>query len=194
MDVAGPARRCATLLGIAALASCYPAPDDIVVHSPSRTFSARVTVAPDRHGGLGRLEGPLISAEVYGDELRGVFEGSPVSLKLDEGAMRITGLLGDQPVDLRVRRTEVGCHVSGLFAGALSDYDVGKSELRGRIGKCSYELPWTEQGYQGQRQCGDGRIEQVSLQEPQRMLLIDDPSSGLTTTETVAALTLALAR
>jgi hypothetical protein len=102
-------------------------------------------------------------------------------------------------VNLRVRGTDGGYHVSGLFAGILSDYDVAWSDrdgLRGKIGRCSYELRWTEPeaAFEGQRACTGGNIEPVFVQEPAPMHPAREAGSGLSATQTVALLTLALAR
>jgi hypothetical protein len=193
------ARAGAVLLSACGPLSCASAPGDLVVRSPTRVFSATVKVTPDGRNSLAALEGPFTSAALYGDELRGRIEGMPVFLTLDDGAMRITGLLGQQPVNLRVRATDGGYHVSGLFAGILSDYDVAWSDrdgLRGKIGKCSYELRWTEPeaAFEGQRACTGGNIEPVFVQEPPPMHPAREAGSGLSATQTVALLTLALAR
>jgi hypothetical protein len=193
------ARASAVLLSACACLSCASAPADLVVHSPSRVFSATVKVTPDGRASLSGLEGPSTSVGLYGDELRGRIDGSPVILTLDDRAMSITGLLGQRPVNLRVRGTDDGYHVSGLLAGALSDYDIAwsdRSGLRGRIGKCSYDLQWTEPagGFQGQRECSDGHIEPVFVQEPAPMRPAREAGSGLSATQSVAVLTLALAR
>jgi hypothetical protein len=199
MDAQILAGGCAVLLSACACLSCRAAPGDLVVHSPSRVFSATVTVTPDGRAALAGLEGPSTSAALDGDELRGRVDGSPVFLTLDDRAMRITGLLGQQPVDLRVRGTDDGFHVMGLFAGTPSEYDVGWSAangLHGKIGKCSYELQWkpSDDGFAGQRECSDGRIEPVFFKEPLPMGQKGDFGRGLTATQTVTLLTLALAR
>jgi hypothetical protein len=199
MDAKNTALCCAVLLSACAGLSCAAGQGDLLVRSPSRVFSAAVKVTQDGRASLAAIEGPSTSAALYGDELRGRVDGSPLILTLDDRAMRITGLLGMEPVNLRVRGTDDGYHVSGLFAGALSEYDVAWSDhegLRGWIGKCSYELRWTEleTGFEGMRACADGNIEPVFVQQPPPMRPAREAAPGLSPTQTVALLTLALAR
>jgi hypothetical protein len=194
------ARSCAVLLPACATLSCGgAASNDLVLRSPSRLFSASVKVTPDGNGPLADIEGPSTSAALFGDELRGRIDGSPLILTVDDHAMRIKGLLGQQPVNLRVRETEGGYHVSGLFAGSLSDYDVTWSDrdgLRGVVGKCSYDLRWAEPdaAFEGMGACTGGNIEPVFVQQPAPMRPARDAGPGLSPTQTVALLTIALAR
>jgi hypothetical protein len=151
---------CRFALSIATLAAlgCSGAAEDMSVHSPSRVTSARVTSTG--------LQGPLTSVDFYGDELRGRLDGSPVSLQADDVGMRVSGILGEQPVHLRIHPTPQGLHVGGLLGGSLSEYDIGPTALRGKIGRCSYDLRWTGEDYEGRRECADGNIEPVVVQEP----------------------------
>jgi hypothetical protein len=152
------------LAAMAAATGCSSVADDVFIRSPSRVASARVTSTG--------LEGPLTSVDFYGDELRGRLDGAPVSLRVDDARLRVTGILGEGPVDLHVRRTEQGLHVSGLLGGALSEYDVGPTALRGKIGRCSYDLRWTGEDYEGRRECSDGNIEPVVVQEPRTLAIL----------------------
>jgi hypothetical protein len=199
MNAQAIARVCAVLLSACASLSCGAGSSDLLVRTPSRVFSTAVKVTADGRGALAGLEGPSTSAALFGDELRGRFDGSPLILTLDDRTMRITGLLGQQPVNLRVRGTDDGYHVSGLFAGSLSEYDVAWSDrdgLRGVVGKCSYELRWTEPdaAFEGLGACTGGNIEPVFVQQPPPMRPARDAGPGLSATQTVALLTLALAR
>ncbi len=145
-------------LGTLAVEGCSGAGDDLLVHSPSRMASARVTSTG--------LQGPLTNVDFYGDELRGRLDELPVSVHVDEPRLRVTGILGEQQVDLRIHRTDQGLHVGGLLAGTPTEYDVGPAALKGKIGRCSYDLRWTGEDYEGRRECSDRSIEPAVVQVP----------------------------
>jgi hypothetical protein len=159
--VASPAL---ALGGLAAFASavvgCGAATSDIVLKSPRGAATANVTQTA--------LQGPDVNVGVYGHEVRGWVNGKTVSVTLDEKHKAVTGLIGDRPVQLRVREDAGGVHTRGLFGGGISAFDVSPKAIEGTIGECSYSLVNAGESYQGSRSCGGGP-EDVSVQLPSEL-------------------------
>jgi hypothetical protein len=162
--VPSPAAVLVLLAATSGVAACSAAADDVSVRSPSRAESARVTSTG--------LQGPLTNVSFFGDQLRGRVDGSPVNVRVDDLALRVTGILGEAPVDLQIRPTEQGLQVNGLLGGALSNFEVGPTALQGRIGRCSYDLRWTGDAYEGHRACSGRNIEPVSVQQPRTLVTL----------------------
>jgi hypothetical protein len=99
-------------------------------------------------------------------EIRGRALGVPVVVGFngDEGA----GVYRGAPFQVHVERTPAGLHVSGIFGGALSNFDLSTDRINGRVGSCGYDVRWNGSEYSGSRACGT-RIEPVSVSLPATM-------------------------
>ena len=101
-----------------------------------------------------------------GGEIRGRALGLPVVVGFhgDQGA----GVYRGAPFTVQVEETPNGIHVSGLFGGAVSSFDVSTERINGRVGVCGWDLRWDGQVYSGSRGCGM-RIEPISVSLPATM-------------------------
>jgi hypothetical protein len=164
--------RTAAILALLASVSCAPEPapasDDVVLRAGSASATARMTSTG--------LHGANVNVELFGTELRGHFNREPVSLTIDEDASTVKGLLGPEPVNLRVRTDDRGLHINGLFAGSIADYGIDSQGLAGQIGRCSYSLRTSAGVFRGERRCAyQDRNERVEVQTPPGMTDLPPP-------------------
>src|SRR5262249_59705754 len=101
-----------------------------------------------------------------GGEIRGRALGLPVVVGFhgDQGA----GVYRGAPFTVQVEETPNGIHVSGLFGGAVSSFDLSTDRINGRVGVCGWDVRWDGHVYSGSRGCG-ARIEPVSVSLPATM-------------------------
>lgn len=99
-------------------------------------------------------------------EIRGRAFGTPVVVGFhgDEGA----GVYRGAPFQVKVERTPAGLHVTGIFGGALSDFELSTERINGRVGNCGWDVRWNGTTYSGSRGCGT-RIEPISVSLPATM-------------------------
>ncbi len=71
----------------------------------------------------------------------------------------------------------MGLHVTGIFGGSLSDFQLTRDRLVGRVGVCGWDLRWDGGAYSGSRGCGT-RIEPVSVELPATMVGWADEEVG----------------
>jgi hypothetical protein len=152
----------AALLGVAGCAHA-PAtqaapPGSLVLHAESQFVHAQVTPSG--------IQGPQFNVTRTGTALRGTVYNRAVNVDVNTASGDIHGLLGMSPVDVHVQRDANGVRAKGLIGGYLSDFVERKDVIQGRIGGCSYDLRFVETAYQGFRNCGGSRVEQLSLQVP----------------------------
>ncbi len=58
--------------------------------------------------------------------------------------------------------------MTGIFGGAISDYELSTERINGRVGICGYDLRWNGKVYSGFRGCGQ-QIEAISVSLPATM-------------------------
>lgn len=167
-------------LGLAVPALAVPvtvsSTSEIQLHAGARVVEAKLT--PD-----GVLQGPTIQVQRFGSELRGQAYRIPVRLSLSDNA--VNGQLGSTPVQLQLTQdAQQGVTARGLFGGAQSDLRIQPDALKGRIGRCDYDLRRSGDYYSGMASCR-GLPVMTSLTLPQGM-------SALPTAEQVAILGLVL--
>lgn len=110
-----------------------------------------------------------------GNEIRGRALGAPVILGFHDG--QGAGVYRDLPFTVVAQRTPVGLHVKGSFGGALSDFQLTRDRLVGKVGVCGWDLRWDGVAYSGSRGCGT-RIEPVSVELPATMVGWADEEVG----------------
>jgi hypothetical protein len=67
-----------------------------------------------------------------------------------------------------VEHTPAGLHVSGIFGGAVSNFELSTEHINGRVGICGYDVRWNGKVYSGFRGCGQ-QIEAVTVSLPATM-------------------------
>lgn len=113
------------------------------------------------------ITGPEVSLGRYREEghrvLRGRASDTVVELVIDED--HVSGVIGNDRVDVAVERDGTTVAVHGLLPGALSRLAIDASGMRGRLGRCMYDLDRTPDGFTGRRTCG-GALENYTLDLP----------------------------
>jgi hypothetical protein len=113
------------------------------------------------------IYGSTFSLKHAGAYIRGTGVGqSVIDVKLS--GTHAAGSVSNQPltVDLQPEGNGV-THVTGLFAGAISDFRISPTIFQGKLGICSYEFAWSGVRYEGKVSCGS--IQQGSLELPVAM-------------------------
>jgi len=147
------------------------------LRTPTSSVTARVTESD--------ITGPDLQLSHAPDAMRGRAYGRTVSLQIKDDL--IGGLIGDQPVRLRLEKDEDGeLEAKGTFAGTYMNLELDREELKGRVGNCAYELEAREQRYEGWRSCGGPPEYPVFLEIPPSLA-----RSGNATTLAAIALLLA---
>ena len=98
----------------------------------STAGSYQVTVTPTE------LVSPEYQVSRTRDGLRGRINNRPISIKAEN--TKITGQLGNQPVNMNVTKEGDTTRIQGLWGGAISNLTVSPSQLEGRIGRCSFSM------------------------------------------------------
>jgi hypothetical protein len=176
-----PARAVSSLVAAALLAGGVAFAQEsgnLHLRTPTSSVTARVAERD--------ITGPDIQLSFAPDSMRGRAYGRAVNLQISDGL--IGGLVGDQPVRLRLERDEDGeLEARGTFAGTSMNLELDREELKGRVGNCAYELEATkEQRYEGWRSCGGPPEYPVFLEIPPSLA-----RSGNATTLAAVALLLA---
>jgi hypothetical protein len=136
-------------------------PDDELVFGAPRTG---VTLKINDDG----VVGTLVQLGRGNGVLRGRFKNEPAEIRWTDD--RVTGQIGGgAPLNLKLRRTEEGLKVDGLFRGVTSHFRIGYGNLEGRIGGCRYLLSAEKDTYTGERTCDFGVTEAVSLRIPRKL-------------------------
>jgi len=110
-----------------------------------------------------------------GNELRGRALGLPVILGFHDG--QGAGVYRGMPFSVYAQRTPWGIHVTGNFGGSLSDFQLSRDRLVGRVGVCGWDLRWDGEQYTGSRGCGT-LIQPVSVLLPASMVGWSDEEVG----------------
>jgi hypothetical protein len=110
-----------------------------------------------------------------GNEFRGRALGLPVILGFHDG--QGAGVFRAMPFSVYAQRTAVGLHVTGNFGGSLSDFELTRDRLVGRVGVCGWDLRWDGEAYTGSRGCGT-LIQPVSVLLPASMVGWSDEEVG----------------
>jgi hypothetical protein len=91
----------------------------------------------------------------------GVLDGEPMELNA-EGS-RISGSVGQSPINLHVDTRGRGIRLNGLFAGQVGRMILGPGIIISSIGGCSYRLHAVGDRYEGTRACGTLQPARVDL-------------------------------
>src|SRR5262249_34009253 len=166
-------------LGCAHAPEMVPAPSwDIARASTTDTF--RIAGQADNFGVrvtqtdmLGLY--PDFSIAREGNEFRGRALGEPVVLGFHDG--QGAGVYRGFPFSVYAQRTAVGLHVTGNFGGSLSNFELTRDRLVGRVGVCGWDLRWDGERYTGSRGCGTN-IQPVSVLLPASMVGWSDEEVG----------------
>jgi hypothetical protein len=99
-------------------------------------------------------------------EIRGRALGVPmvVGFHGDQGA----GVYRGAPFEVFVAHTPTGLGITGIFAGAVSDFEISPARIQGQVGICAYDLRWNGKVYLGYRGCGE-KVEPMSVSLPATM-------------------------
>jgi len=152
-------------------------PGYLRLQTPGSSITARVTERD--------ITGPDLQLSHSADAMRGRAYGRVVSLQIEDEL--IGGLLGSLPVRMKLEKAEDGgLKARGTFAGVSTNLEIGREELKGRVGNCSYELKAKEQRYEGWRSCGGTPEFPVFVEIPPSLA-----RSGAPTTMAAVALLLA---
>jgi hypothetical protein len=121
----------------------------------STAGSYQVTVTPTD------LTSPEYQVSRTSDGLRGRVGSRPISVKTEGN--KITGALGNQPVNMNVTTEGSTTRIQGLWGGTISNLTVSPQELSGRIGRCSFSMQRAQSGapgdYSGFSACqGQGQL------------------------------------
>lgn len=118
------------------------------------------------------VDGPDVYGSTYslkrsGAYIRGTGAGNTaIDVRLQGG--HAAGSVRNQPLTVDVQPEGGGVtHVTGLFAGAISDFRISPAIFQGKLGTCSYDFSWTGVRYEGKVSCGT--IQQGSLELPVAM-------------------------
>jgi hypothetical protein len=133
---------------------------DISLHTPGEALTATVKG--------NNIESPNLQLYSSSDAVRGRAFGRVVNLDLNTD--KVSGIVGGQPTDLKLTpQSGGGLKAVGMLGGSLSNFKVTPKEISGTVGRCSYELRFTGNRYDGWRSC-NGRIENpVSLELPETL-------------------------
>ncbi|MGZ6164468.1 MAG: hypothetical protein ACXWLS_14145 [Myxococcaceae bacterium] len=157
--------------------ACAHTPDQ-TEPAPNWGIASASTVDTFEIGGTGRNWGVKVTdTEILGiqpdfalartdGEIRGRALGVPVVVGFhgDQGA----GVYRGAPFEVYATYTPAGLHVTGIFGGAISDYELSTERINGRVGICGYDLRWNGKVYSGFRGCGQ-QIEAISVSLPATM-------------------------
>ncbi len=155
-------RACPVALALLAVA-CAHTPDQ-TEPAPNWGIASASTVDTFEIGGTGRNWGVKVTdTEILGiqpdfalartdGEIRGRALGVPVvvGFHADQGA----GVYRGAPFEVYATHTPAGLHVTGIFGGAISNYELSTERINGRVGICGYDLRWNGKVYSGFRGCG----------------------------------------
>jgi hypothetical protein len=122
-----------------------------------------------------------------GDGLRGRIFGQPIEMHWT--AERIDGSVGGTRIDLVLQKEGDGWVARGLYGGKLGSLTIGRDNLDGSVGGCSYSLKRAAEGsrgFRGPQSCGGTPID-IWLEVPPALEAGPLP-------EYVAALALVLGR
>lgn len=121
----------------------------------------------------GGLVGPGIRIERQGAALGGHVERERVWLRWNNAS--ISGLVGDEPIDLQVLPSGQADTVIGSVGGDRAELTVQPTSIRGQIGACRYELELAGDEYAGWRDCGETTLPlATSLRLPRGMARLPD--------------------
>ncbi|MEZ4294988.1 MAG: hypothetical protein R3B70_08415 [Polyangiaceae bacterium] len=116
------------------------------------------------------ITGPNVSIGRYTEDgervLRGVAYGTPVEMRIHR--RRISGAIGNAPVEMMARRRGMSLDVHGLVAQRLSRFKIDEQRMVGQIGGCGYALERVDGGFAGRRSCGS-RTGNFTLELPASM-------------------------
>ena len=157
--------------------ACAHAPEQ-TEPAPDWGIASASTVDTFEIGGTGHNWG----VKVTEDEILGVQPDFALSRKDGEingralGVPVVVGFHGDQgagvyrgaPFEVYVEHTPAGLHVSGIFGGAVSNFELSTEHINGRVGICGYDVRWNGKYYSGFRGCGQ-QIEAVTVSLPATM-------------------------
>jgi len=130
--------------------------DEFVMSVPGQSITARMDGKD--------ITGPQHQFAFYGDALRG--RAYNRAADLTEDGDRVSGSITGGPINLHVKPTAKGLHVTGLYAGQISNIRLGPDSIEGNFGACSYDLHAQGAEYVGFRSCGGGPPQPTSVQIP----------------------------
>jgi hypothetical protein len=115
------------------------------------------------------MTGTLLQLGRYpGNVLRGRFKQEPAEIHWTDD--RVTGQIGGgAPLNLKIRRTEEGLKIDGLYRGVQSHFRIGYGVFEGRISSCRYTLTAEKDEYTGERTCDHNVTEPVTLRIPRKI-------------------------
>ena len=123
---------------------------------PGQTFDLRAASGDSFTAVCGDqgCTGPEIQVQKSPGGFMGTLGTRAVDLKVGVGD--VDGAVGSEPVHLTVSEQNGALRMAGMFAGQLGDLTLGKDELQGKVGGCSYDLKASGDAYSGNRACRAG--------------------------------------
>lgn len=123
------------LSALALIAACaHSEPAGPVEHFTltSTGDSYSVTITPNL------LSGPDYQVSRYSDAFRGDIKNKILDAEIENG--KVNGNLGSAPFTVSIENEGDNTRVRGLYAGMLTDFTVGPTQIHGQAGQCSYQL------------------------------------------------------
>ena len=118
-----------------------------------------------------QLSSATINVGKYdGNNIRGNYKTLTVDIHWTND--RVSGMIGPgSQMNLKVRMTEEGIKVDGMYRGITSHFRIGYGIFDGRVGSCRYNLVAEKDTYEGTRTCdfNPNFTEPMSLKLPKKI-------------------------
>jgi hypothetical protein len=111
----------------------------------------------------GAITGPSSSLNLTDDGMNGRFRNLPVALRWSY--QELSGSVGQRKTRLELAEGD-DTRIWGHFATLPVDLVLDGQQLYGYVGSCVYVMQQTDEGFQGQRDCGTGSQDGIALAFP----------------------------